>query len=170
MTISHASHNRAFLSLRLASALLASLLAASLAGAAPIGVYQRGTVVRMRMQDCTFSPRGFLANFSPAGPATSADACQEYTLVSEKVVYVVVGKSSNQLIPLADAIDFRLSKNELAVRLDDSRHESRFGIKEMILRADWEIAQHRLDAPAAGATLPASTTATDALAARKSPE
>lgn len=110
-----------------------------------MGTYQRGTVVRMRMADCLPSHRGFVSTFGgPQSPAL-ADSCPEYTLVSEKVVFVIVGKSSNQLIPLADAIDFRLSKSELAVRLDDSKRESRFNIKEMILRSEWERVQKHIE-------------------------
>jgi len=72
----------------------------------------------------------------PAEP--TGELCPEYTLVSDKVVYRIVGKTSNQLIPLAEIIDFRFHKNELAVRVDDARQESRFVIKEMALRSDWE--------------------------------
>jgi hypothetical protein len=60
-------------------------------------------------------------------------------------VYVIVGKSSNQLIPLAETIDFRLHKNELAVRLDDAKHESRFAIKEMMFRTEWERIQRHIN-------------------------
>lgn len=74
----------------------------------------------------------------------AAEQCPEYTLVSEKVVYVIVGRSSNQLIPLADVIDFRLHNNEMAVRVDDAKHESKFSIKEMILRSEWDMVQKHL--------------------------
>jgi hypothetical protein len=59
-------------------------------------------------------------------------------------VFVIVRTSSNQLIPLADVVDFRLHKNELAVRLDDARHESRFTVKEMILRTEWDLVQKHI--------------------------
>lgn len=62
--------------------------------------------------------------------------------MTEKVVYVIVGKSSDQLIPLAETIDFRFQKNEVAVRIDDAK-ESRFLIKEMTLRAEWEKSGQR---------------------------
>lgn len=58
------------------------------------------------------------------------------TLISDKVVFVIVGKSSDQLVPLADVVDFRLHNNELAVRLDDTKRESKFCIKEMVLRSE----------------------------------
>ncbi len=53
-------------------------------------------------------------------------------------MYVIVGSSSNQFIPLADVIEFRINKSQIAVRLDDARRESKFAIKEMILRSEWE--------------------------------
>lgn len=106
------------------------------------GIYQQGTVVRMRMVDCLPMHHGFVSMMSggAAGPV-APDVCPEYTLVSDKVVFVIVGKSSDQLIPLADVVDFRFNKSELALRLDDARHESKFTIKEMILRTDWEMIQ-----------------------------
>lgn len=114
-----------------------------MAWAAPIGSYQHGTVVRMRMADCA-ARHGFMANFgNPAVPA-AGEACPEYTLVSEKVVFVIVGKSSDQLVPLADVIDFRLHNNELVVRVDDARRETRFSIKEMILRTQWDLVQKHM--------------------------
>jgi hypothetical protein len=108
-----------------------------------LGVYQQGTVVRMRMTECTFPSHGFLAAFgTPQVP--TAEVCPEYTLVSDKVVFVIVGRSSNQFIPLADVIDFRFQKNELAVRVDDAKHESKFNIKEMILRSEWDLVQKHI--------------------------
>lgn len=109
------------------------------------GVYQHGTVVRMRMVDCLPVHHGFMSMMSggAAGPISS-EVCPEYTLVSDKVVFVIVGKSSDQLVPLADEVDFRFNKNELALRLDDARHEGKFNIKEMILRADWELIQKHI--------------------------
>jgi hypothetical protein len=115
------------------------------------GVYQHGTVVRMRMGDCLPVHRGFMVAFGGASPV-EAEACPEYTLLSEKVVYVIVGQSSDQLIPLADVIDFRLHKNEMAVRVDDAKRESKFTIKEMVLRSEWDLVQKhiadQLSAPA----------------------
>jgi hypothetical protein len=109
------------------------------------GVYQHGTVVRMRMVDCMPMHHGFVSMMSGGAPTpVTTEVCPEYTLVSEKVVFVIVGKSSDQLIPLADVVDFRFNKNELALRLDDARHESKFSIKEMILRADWEMIQKHI--------------------------
>src|SRR5581483_10229041 len=108
------------------------------------GVYQHGTIVRMRMGDCLPAHHGFITTFG--GPASNlpADSCPEYTLISEKVVYVIVGRSSTQLVPLADVIDFRLRNNEMAVRIDDAKHETKFGIKEMILRSEWDLIQRHI--------------------------
>ena len=72
------------------------------------------------------------------------ESCPEYTLVSDKVVFLIVGKSSNQLIPLAEMIDYRFRNNELAVRVDDANREAKFAIKEMILRPEWERVQQHL--------------------------
>lgn len=78
------------------------------------------------------------------GPAQELpDICPEYTLVSDRVVYLVVGKRADQLMPLAEGIDFRLYKNELAVRVDDVKRETRFTVKEMVLREDWERDERR---------------------------
>jgi hypothetical protein len=121
--------------------LLASVLLSSAAWA---GVYQHGTVVRMHMGQCMPEHHGFMLAMSGGGPQNAPEACPEYTLVSEKVVYVIVGRSTNQLVPLADQIDFRLQSAELAVRVDDAKHESKFGIKEMILRSQWDLIQKHI--------------------------
>ena len=110
------------------------------------GIYQHGTVVRMRMVDCMPVHHGFMSVMSGGGVPVQAavEVCPEYTLVTDKVVFVIVGKSSNQLIPLADVIDFRFDKSELSMRIDDARHESKFNIKEMILRSDWDLIQKHI--------------------------
>jgi len=117
----------------------------SVAWAAPIGIYQHGTVIRMRMGDCMLMHRGFINAFGPPPAAAVEDACPEYTLVTDKVVFLIVGKSSNQLVPLAEVIDFRIQKKELAVRVDDARKESKFAIKEMTLRSEWELIQKHIE-------------------------
>ncbi len=117
---------------------------ASAAWAAPLGIYQHGTVVRMRMGDCALMHRGFMNTFGPP-QASMSEACPEYTLVADKVVFLIVGKSSNQLVPLAEVIDFRFQNQELAVRVDDARHESKFAIKEMTLRSEWERIQKHIE-------------------------
>lgn len=111
-----------------------------------IGIYQRGTVVRMHMGECTLSRHGFMT--TAFGPPSTPDtgSCPEYTLVSPSVVYVIVGKSSNQLIPLAETINFRIVKSEIAVRVDDAKHESKFMIKEMVVRSEWDRMQRHMEA------------------------
>jgi len=80
----------------------------------------------MHMADCGVTRHSFITNFgSPATPNVE-EYCPEYTLLSDNVVYLIVGKSSSQLIPLAQSIDFRLQKSELAVRVDDAKRESKF--------------------------------------------
>jgi hypothetical protein len=112
---------------------------------AQIGIYQHGTVVRMRVGDCTLIQQRLLTAFGGAATQTGQESCPEYTLLSKEVVFVIVGKSSNQLIPLAETIDFRLRKNELEVRINDARRETRFAIKEMIVRAEWDRLQRHIE-------------------------
>ncbi len=125
--------------------MILSTFAASLGVAAPLGRYQQGTVIRMRMTDCMLSHGGFVAAFGPPQVAASEGDCPEYTLLTDKVVFVIVGRSSNQLVPLAEIVDFRFQKKELAVRVDDARHESKFAIKEMTLRSEWDAIQRHID-------------------------
>jgi hypothetical protein len=74
--------------------------------------------------------------------------CPEYVLVGDKVVYVISGKTSDQLIPLAETTRFRLQKNELLIRIDDASKESHFHIKAMVLRPEWDRNQRLEDAEA----------------------
>jgi hypothetical protein len=117
----------------------------SVASAAPLGIYQHGTVVRMRMGDCMRTHGGFMKAFGPPQAAAAEESCPEYTLVTDKVVFLIVGKSSNQLVPLAEIVDFRFQNKQLAVRVDDARHESKFAIKEMTLRSQWELLQKHIE-------------------------
>ena len=117
----------------------------SLSFAAPLGAYQQGTVVRMHMGDCMLMRRGFMNQFGPPQAAPAEEGCPEYTLLTDKVVFVIVGKSSNQLVPLAEVIDFRLENRELAVRIDDARKETKFIIKEMTLRSQWDLLQKHIE-------------------------
>jgi hypothetical protein len=48
-------------------------------------------------------------------------------------------------VPLAEVIDFRLQNKDLAVRVDDARKESKFAIKEMTLRSEWELIQKHIE-------------------------
>lgn len=99
--------------------------------------FQLGTITRMQTKDCTIVHGSFAIALGSV-PQKTEESCPEYTLVSEKVVYVVVGKRSSQFMPLAEIIQFHLLKNELLVRVDDEKRESRFSIKEMTLHSDWE--------------------------------
>ena len=74
--------------------------------------------------------------------------CPEYVLVADKVVYVISGKGSDQLIPLAETTRFRLLKNEMLIRIDDASKESHFHIKAMVLRPEWDRTQMLQDAEA----------------------
>jgi hypothetical protein len=102
-----------------------------------IGVYHHGTIVRMHMGDC-LPDHGVVAALSGNSRPQASEVCPEYTLVSDRVVYVIVGKPSKDVLPLAQEVDFRIRKNQIGVRADDGNHESRFLVREMILRADWE--------------------------------
>ena len=113
--------------------------------AAQTGIYQHGSIVRMHMGDCLLGQSGFMMAFGAPSTPAGQESCPEYTLISNSVVYVIVGRSSNQLIPLAETIDFRLHKNELVVRVDDARKESKFRIKEMIVRSEWDHLQRHID-------------------------
>jgi hypothetical protein len=112
--------------------------------AGQIGIYQHGTVVRMHMGECIGSGHGFMVAFGGPSTPMSAEPCPEYTLVSDQVVFVIVGRMSNSLIPLAQTVDFRFHKNELAVRVDDAKREAKFAIKEMMVRSDWDRVQRHI--------------------------
>jgi hypothetical protein len=101
-------------------------------------VHQEGTIVRMRMTDCLGPQHGFMAVMSGGAKAEQAVLCPEYVLVGDKVVYVISGKSSDQLLPLAEVTRFRLQKNEMLIRIDDAQKESHFHIKAMVMRPEWE--------------------------------
>jgi len=108
------------------------------------GIYQHGTVVRMHMGDCLPMRHGFMVAFGGQAAQAGPEVCPEYTLVSDKVVFVIVGRSSDQLVPLADVVDFRFHNNEMDVRVDDARRESKFSIKEMVLRSEWDLLQKHI--------------------------
>ncbi|MGA7909649.1 MAG: hypothetical protein WCA16_19740 [Candidatus Sulfotelmatobacter sp.] len=97
-----------------------------------------GTVVRMRTVECVAPQRGFMAAMSGAGPVQTGELCPDYVLVTAKVVYVIQGKRSDQLVPLADVTRFRLQNNEMLIRIDNARRESHFRVMEMMLRPEWE--------------------------------
>jgi len=100
--------------------------------------HQQGTIVRMRMTDCLGPQHGFMAAMSGSGRVETGALCPEYVLVSDKVVYVISGKTSDQLIALAETTPFHLQKNEMLIRIDDSAKEAHFHIKAMVLRPEWD--------------------------------
>jgi len=99
---------------------------------------QNGTIIRMRMTDCLGPQHSFMATMSGGASVQPGALCPEYVLVSDRVVYVISGKSSEQLVPLAEATRFRLQKNEMLIRIDDAMKESHFHIKAMVLRPEWD--------------------------------
>ena len=113
---------------------------------------QQGTFVRMRMTDCMGPQHGFMAQMSGGANAEQGMLCPEYVLVTDTVVYVISGKSSDQLIPLAEATRFRLQKNEMLIRIDDASRESHFRIKAMVLRSEWDR-KERIEEAAANAMI-----------------
>jgi hypothetical protein len=107
---------------------------------------QQGTIVRMRLTECIEAQHPLMDALS--GGATrppSADLCPEYVLVSDKVVFVIVGKTSRQLVPLAETTRFHFQNSEVLIRVDDSRRESKFHVKEMVLRPDWDRYEQAAD-------------------------
>lgn len=127
------------------SLLWLSCLCLSALLAAQTGGYKRGSVVRMHMGDCMLSHHGFISTVGGAGGMQAQESCPEYTLVTKDAVFIIVGKASNQLIPLTETIEFRFHKNELDVRVDDAKREIKFAIKEMMVRQDWERRQHHIE-------------------------
>lgn len=131
--------------------LLSILLVASPAIVlAQSGHREQGTIVRMRMTECMGPQHGFMAAMSGGANVQPASMCPEYVLVADKVVYVITGKNSDQLIPLAETSYFHLQKNELLIRIDDSSKESHFRIKAMVLRPEWDRSEmlHEAEASA----------------------
>src|SRR5579859_8201638 len=79
--------------------------------------HQQGTIVRMRLTDCMGPQHGFMAAMSGDRTVEAGTQCPEYVLVGDRVVYVISGKTSDQLIPLAEVTRFRIQKNELLIRV-----------------------------------------------------
>lgn len=117
---------------------LALLLTTSSLFTAAQSKLEHGTIVRMQMAQCITTEHGFMAAMSGSAHTMVEGICPQYVLVADKVVYVIVGKSSSDLVPLAETTKFRFQRNELLIRVDDAKHESHFGIKEMVLRSEWE--------------------------------
>jgi hypothetical protein len=101
----------------------------------------KGTVVKMRMTVCV-AQKSFLTAMSGAQPQASGN-CPEYTVMSDRVVYVVVGRHAEEFIPLAEDMEFLIRKNELVLFSDDEKTKSRFTVQQMTLRADWDREEAR---------------------------
>ena len=108
---------------------------------------EEGTIVRMRMTDCLTPRHSFMSTMSGA-VQMPGELCPEYVLVTDKVVYVISGKSSDQLVPLAETTRFHFQNNEVLIRIDDARHEAHFHVKEMVLRPEWDRSQQIAEAEA----------------------
>ena len=102
----------------------------------------KGTVIKMRMADCA-AQHSFMAAMSGVPAPQTGTTCPEYTVTSDKVVYVVVGRHTEEFIPLAENMEFQIRKNELIILSDDEKTKSRFVIQQMTLRADWDCEQAR---------------------------
>lgn len=107
---------------------------------------QEGTIVRMRLVTCPGPQHRFMMALSGSARVGPQDPCPEYTLLTDKIAYIIIGRASSQLVPLAETTQFRFQNRELLIRLGDSNHESHFMIKEMMIRSEWERQQERRDA------------------------
>jgi hypothetical protein len=101
----------------------------------------KGTVIKMRMAGC-IAQKSFMAAMS-GNQAQLPCTCPEYTVMSDKVVYVVVGRHAEEFIPLAEDLEFLIRKNELVLFSDDEKTKSRFFVQQMTLRTDWERDEER---------------------------
>lgn len=96
----------------------------------------KATVVSMTMSECTISHR-LISNLSGT-PIIATVPCAEYTVLSDKVAYVLVGRHTEQSLSLGSDMFFREENKELVVFSDDEKSRVRFPIKHMMLRSDWE--------------------------------
>lgn len=103
----------------------------------------KGTVIKMRMAGCAAQHK-FMAAMSGV-PAAAVFTCPEYTIMTDKVVYTVVGHRAEDFMPLAENMEFLIRKNELVTFSDDEKTKSHFVIQQMMLRADWEHEEQRKD-------------------------
>jgi hypothetical protein len=101
----------------------------------------RGTVVRMKISECS-RQHTFVSAMSGTNIVTT-ETCPEYTVMTEKVVYVLVGRKSEEFIPLAEDIILHVRKNDFVVISEDERTQSHFAVKQMTLRQDWERDEQR---------------------------
>jgi len=100
----------------------------------------QGTVIKMEMADC-LSGHNFLSNIG--GPPAVPDSCPQYTVMSAKVVYEVVGRRGEEFMPLAEDAAFAIRNNEIVLFDRNEKVQARFVIKKMTLVADWQREQER---------------------------
>lgn len=98
----------------------------------------QGTAVRMKLADC-LPERGFRATMS--GMPVVKDSCPQYTVMSSRVVYVILGRHPEEFMPLAQNVHFAIRKNEVLVFGKNNKVQSHFVVKQMMLRSDWEREQ-----------------------------
>ena len=72
--------------------------------------HEQGVIVRMRTADCLVGQHPLMDALSGTSRGPVGEQCPEYVLVSDKVVYVIIGKTSDQLVPLAESTFFRVQK------------------------------------------------------------
>jgi hypothetical protein len=113
--------------------------------AAQTSTHQQGTVVRMHMADCIGPQHRLMAALSGSGRVQTGELCPEYVLVADKIVYTIIGKENDQLLPLAEITRFHFQNNEMLIRIDDANRESHFRVLEMTLRPEWERKQQRAE-------------------------
>ena len=77
---------------------------------------QEGTIVRMRMTDCIAARHPLIEALSGNG-GHSGELCPEYVLVTDSVVYVIIGKSSDRLVPLAEMTWFHFQNTEVLIHV-----------------------------------------------------
>lgn len=99
----------------------------------------KGTVIKMRMADCAVHP--FMAAMS--GTPAAIGLCPEYTIFSDKVVYIVQARRNSMFMPLAEGVEFVIARNELVHPGDDPKNRDRFVIQQMTLRTDWDKEEAR---------------------------
>lgn len=124
----------------LSRALLILLLATAVQAAPRF--YQRATVVHMNTVKCMAmqsDSRGVVgALFGQAQAAQAQNMyCSEYILQSERVLYRVQPRKGGDplLLPIGDEVQFRMDKNHLLVRPEDSDREYEFNVVAMTLRS-----------------------------------
>ena len=98
----------------------------------------KGTVVKMKMADC-MPERGFRATMS--GVPVLKQSCPQYTVLSSRVVYVLLGRHREEFMPLAEDVHFAIRKNEVWFFGGKEKVQSRFVVQQMLLRSDWDRQQ-----------------------------